>query len=257
MHQQNARDDLRSTVSVVDDPRDAQRPVLRRGRSNTFSGYRPYEDALYFNETVSRQPQRAIERPRRPSMQRRTRYWDDSDSDRSDAYDEESDRRPRSHSRPRGRSRSRRPRARYSSSSSRSLSRSRSRRGRRGPVNRPKETYTLTKALKSAAMAATVEAVRCRAEPGPWRGQKSQRIAVAAASGAAVGSLRNGRLQKSGKLPYAEAAMTGAYSVDFLKRVLRQTNYAEDAAKERREWEIDEDVDDERRRYARSRSRRR
>lgn len=106
-------------------------------------------------------------------------------------------------------------------------------------------------------MAATVEAVRCRAEPGSWRGQKSQRVAVAAVSGAAVGSLRNGRLQKSGKLPYAEAAMTGAYSVDFLKRVLRQTEFTKDAEKERREWEIDEDVYDERRRYGRSRSRRR
>lgn len=106
-------------------------------------------------------------------------------------------------------------------------------------------------------MAATVEAVRCRAEPGSWRGQKSQRIAVAAASGAAVGGLRNGRLLKSGKLPYAEAAMTGAYSVDFLKRVLRQTEFAKDAEKERREWEVEEDVREERRRYARSKSRRR
>lgn len=257
MHQQTGLDDLRSTVSVVDQHPDARRPALRRGRSNTYSGYRPYEDALYYNGTNSKQPWHAIARPRRHSVQRRTRCWEDSDSDSSDTSDDEYHRRPRSHSRSRGRSRSRRLQARNSSSSSRSVSCSRSRRGRRGPAYRPKETHTLTKALKSAAMAATVEAVRCRAEPGPWRGQKSHRIAVAAASGAAVGSLRNGRLQKSGKLPYAEAAMTGAYSVDFLKRVLRQTNYVEDAERERKEREVDEDVYDERRRYARSRSRRR
>lgn len=79
---------------------------------------------------------------------------------------------------------------------------------------KPKETYTLSKALKSAAMAGAVEAVRCRAEPGTWQvgGQKSKRVAIAAASGVAVGSLRNGRLQTSGKLPLAEAAMTGCVS---------------------------------------------
>lgn len=83
-------------------------------------------------------------------------------------------------------------------------------------------------------------------------------MAVAACSGAAVGSLRNGRLQKSGKLPYAEAAMTGAYSVDFLKRVLRQTEFQKDAEKERKEWEVEEDEREEelRRRGGRSRSRR-
>lgn len=106
-------------------------------------------------------------------------------------------------------------------------------------------------------MAGATEAFRCRAEPGSWKGQKSQRVAVAAASGAAVGCLRNGRLQKSGKLPYAEAAMTGAYSVDFLKRVLRQTEFTKDAEKERKEWEVDEDERDEERRYRRDRSRRR
>ncbi len=99
-----------------------------------------------------------------------------------------------------------------------------------------------------------MEAFRCRAEPGPWSGQKAHRIAIAAVSGAAVGSLRNGQLQKSGKLPYAEAAMTGAYSVDFLKRVLRQTEFTKDAEKEQREWEVNEDSEDERRRYGRRRS---
>lgn len=248
------RDDPRSTMSIVEHREDGQRPGLRRGRSNTFSGYWPYEDSPYYNQPASKQilPQR-----RRHSMQRHTNHWENSDSDMSDSSDDEYYRRQTSNSRPRGRASSRRPRPRSPSSgsdSSRSRSRSRQRRQPPKTITRPKETYTVSKALKAAAMAATVEAVRCRAEPGSWKGQKSQRIAVAAASGAAIGSLRNGRLQKSGKLPYAEAAMTGCYSVDFLKRVLRQTNFTQDAEKERAEWEIDEDVYDERKRYARERS---
>lgn len=254
MYRQSPRDDPRSTMSVVEHREDGQRPNLRRGRSNTFSGYRPYEDAEYYNEPSSKQvvPQR-----RGHSVQRRSSYWDHSDADISDSSDDEYYRRRRSPSRSRGREASRRPRPRSPSNrsnTSRSRSRSRRRRGPPKTINKPKESYTLGKALKSAAISATVEAVRCRAESGPWKGQKSQRIAVAAASGAAIGSLRNGRLQKSGKLPYAEAAMTGMYSVDFLKRVMRQTTFTQDAEKEKAEREMDEDARDERR-YARERSR--
>lgn len=266
MHQQNMRDDPRSMISTVDRHDNGRRPDLHRGRSNTFSSCRPYEDALYYNEPTRKQPQDVIPQRRRHSMQRRHRDWDDSDSYSSDSSDDRHYRGRVAYNRPRGRALSRRSRVRDRSTSSdsshspsRRRRRSRSRPRQSGPTTRPKETYTLSKALKSAAVAATVEAVRCRAEPGSWQmgGKKSQRVAVAAASGAAVGSLRNGRLQKSGKLPMAEAAMTGAYSVDFLKRVLRQTEFTKEAEKERKEWEVDQDVYDERRRYARDRSRRR
>lgn len=36
----------------------------------------------------------------------------------------------------------------------------------------PSESYTMLKAAKSSLVAAAVEAVRCRHEPGPWTGQK-------------------------------------------------------------------------------------
>ena len=85
-------------------------------------------------------------------------------------------------------------------------------------------------------MAGGVEAVRCRLEPGGWKGQKAQRVAIAAAVGVAIGSLRNGQLLSSGKKPYAEAAMTGFYAIDFLKRVARHTEFDATSKKEQRDW---------------------
>lgn len=94
-------------------------------------------------------------------------------------------------------------------------------------------------------MAGGVEAVRCRAEPGPWSGQKGKRIALAAATGTAIGALRNGRLAASGKMPYADAAMTGFYAIDFLKRVARHTEHGKNSLKEQRDWYEGRDWDEE------------
>lgn len=175
------------------------------------------------------------------------------------------------------RGRSRRRSRSFSSSRSRSRSRSRSTTRSRGPRKyqpppnippqkdpyKPRESYTLLKAAKSAAMAGGVEAVRCRLEPGGWKGQKAQRVAIAAAVGVAIGSLRNGQLLSSGKKPYAEAAMTGFYAIDFLKRVARHTEFDATSKKEQRDWreraeeEGQGEGGDEGRGRSRSRSRRR
>ncbi|EGP82557.1 uncharacterized protein MYCGRDRAFT_97369 [Zymoseptoria tritici IPO323] len=102
--------------------------------------------------------------------------------------------------------------------------------------HRPKESYTLMKAAKSALMAGGAEAFRCRQEPGSWSGQKGKRVALAATTGVLIGTLRNGRLLNSGKMPYAEAAMTGFYSIDFLKRVIRHTEFDKNSKNEKRDW---------------------
>ena len=73
---------------------------------------------------------------------------------------------------------------------------------------------------------------------------KGKRVATAAMTGAAYGALRNGRLRKEGKLPIADAAVTGIYAVDFFKRVLRQTDHekgAEEARKQRGAYDRDYD----------------
>ncbi|KAF2167515.1 hypothetical protein M409DRAFT_54114 [Zasmidium cellare ATCC 36951] len=108
--------------------------------------------------------------------------------------------------------------------------------------NRPSEGYTAMKALKAGAWAGGVEVVRCRMEPGPWTGQKGKRVALAATVGVAIGALRNGRNQASGKMPYAEAAMTGFYAIDFLNRVARHTEHGKNSVKEQEEWNRDPEV---------------
>lgn len=79
-------------------------------------------------------------------------------------------------------------------------------------------------------------------EPGPWTGQKGKRVALAATVGCAIGALRNGRNQASGKMPYAEAAMTGFYAIDFLKRVARHTEHTKNSVKEQEEWHRDPEI---------------
>ncbi|CZT14984.1 uncharacterized protein RCC_00902 [Ramularia collo-cygni] len=101
---------------------------------------------------------------------------------------------------------------------------------------KPSEAYTILKAAKAAAWPAAIEAWRCRKEPGPWTGQKGRRIIIASCTGVAIGALRNGRLLDAGKKPYAEAAMTGFYGIDFLKRVAAHTEVGKGALREQREW---------------------
>lgn len=176
------------------------------------------------------------------------------DDRRSRAVDRRgrNDRRSRSASSSRSRDSRRHRRRSRSDSRSRSRSRSKSSRGGGGKKNgpdpnmrpqddpkRPSEGYTALKALKAGAWAGGVEVVRCRMEPGPWTGQKGKRVALAATVGVAIGALRNGRNQASGKMPYAEAAMTGFYAIDFLKRVARHTEHGKNSVKEQEEWHRD------------------
>ncbi|KAL1614446.1 hypothetical protein SLS56_012098 [Neofusicoccum ribis] len=183
----------------------------------------------------------------------RARYYYDSDSEtESDFSDEEDDR-----SRRLIRRGAQTPReARTPSPPRRQRSTKASSRG--GGGGNDQEKYTVAKACKAAAMSAAVEAVRCRAEPGPWNGQKGARCATAAVTGGLFGALRNGRLKANGKLPIADAAVTGFYAVDFLKRVLRQTEFSDQARKmdEEEGRGSDDDYDeDDRRARRRSRSR--
>ncbi|KAK3306005.1 uncharacterized protein B0T15DRAFT_534027 [Chaetomium strumarium] len=64
---------------------------------------------------------------------------------------------------------------------------------------------------KAAAEAAAVEAFRLRKEPGPWKGEKVQRIATAAVSAAVVGAATETRKEegKGGKLGTLGSAMAG------------------------------------------------
>ncbi|EME38112.1 hypothetical protein DOTSEDRAFT_39647 [Dothistroma septosporum NZE10] len=239
------------------DSRDRRRDDLEYRRTNeTFQGRRYKSDAGPVSRPRGEQnyeeqgpyPKRS---PHYPDLDyqgnRRRRRGDSSNSSASQIQH-----RPRSRSRSRSRnqdsrSRDSRDSRDYSSHCSRSRS-SRSQRPQPDPKTdprKPSESYTILKALKSAAMAGGVEAVRCRAEPGPWSGQKGKRIAVAAATGTAIGALRNGRLAASGKMPYADAAMTGFYAIDFLKRVARHTEHGKNSLKEQRDWYDDRDWDEE------------
>ncbi|KAH9825993.1 hypothetical protein Tdes44962_MAKER03776 [Teratosphaeria destructans] len=184
------------------------------------------------------------EDPHRPDPRRRYRR-DYSDDEASDS--EEEDRRRRARQRERHDPRNRRRRSRSYDEYDEEEAEDDRRRGRdrqtardpKAPDPRPSEKYTLMKAAKSAMMAGGAEYIRCRAEGGEfgaWNGQKGKRIAVAAVSGSAIGMMRNGRLLNSGKKPYAEAFMTSIYAVDFLKRVLRHTEFGLDAQREKAEW---------------------
>jgi hypothetical protein len=92
--------------------------------------------------------------------------------------------------------RSRRPRRDSSSHHHRDASRSRSR---------------WERGAKAAAEAAAVEAFRLRKEPGPWKGEKAQRIATAAVSAAVVGAAMETRKQEGtgGKLGTLGSAVAG------------------------------------------------
>ncbi|KXT00357.1 hypothetical protein AC578_5885 [Pseudocercospora eumusae] len=106
----------------------------------------------------------------------------------------------------------------------------------RDDPDRPKDKYTLKKAAKCAALGAGLEAFRARNEPGPWMGRKGKRMALAAASGVAVGSVRQGSLSAAGWLPYAEALCTGFFAVEWYKKIGRDTHHEENALKEQEQW---------------------
>ncbi|KAK4235812.1 hypothetical protein C8A03DRAFT_46105 [Achaetomium macrosporum] len=92
--------------------------------------------------------------------------------------------------------RSRRSRRDSSSSHHRASSRSRSR---------------WERGVQAAAEAAAVEAFRLRHEPGPWKGEKGQRIATAAISAGVIGAATETRKQegKGGKLGTLGSAVAG------------------------------------------------
>ncbi|CAK4034940.1 Hypothetical predicted protein [Lecanosticta acicola] len=217
--------------------------------------HRRYGGSDSSNSGMDREGKPDLNRPPRGDLGRTGHEDIQEEEAESDAYGYKCDRdRARDRSAPRRTEMERRGRSRRRSRSE-SSSRSDSRRGngahstsrprdRYRPPNcapkddpyKPSESYTLLKAAKSAALAGGLEAVRCRQEPGSWTGQKAQRVAIAAAVGTVVGSLRNGRLVSAGKKPYADAAMTGFYAVDFVKRIVRHTEFDVDAKKEQREW---------------------
>ncbi|KAF2255852.1 hypothetical protein BU26DRAFT_512803, partial [Trematosphaeria pertusa] len=88
---------------------------------------------------------------------------------------------------------------RYSDSSS---DRSRSRHG-------GKSDKKWEQAAKAALVAGAVEAFRSRKTPGPWTGEKGQRIATAALGAAGIDSLVDKNPEKHGKRHVAEAALGG------------------------------------------------
>lgn len=90
---------------------------------------------------------------------------------------------------------------RYSSSSG--SSRSRSRGGGR------KSEKKWEQAAKAAIVAGAVEAFRSRKAPGPWTGEKGQRIATAALGAAGIDSLVDKNPDKHGKRHVAESAIGG------------------------------------------------
>jgi hypothetical protein len=110
---------------------------------------------------------------------------DDRRDDRgynSDRYGDRDDRRTR----------------RYSSSE-----RSRSRDGK------SKSSAKWEQAAKAAIVAGAVEAFRSRKDPGPWTGEKGQRIATAALGAAGIDSLVDKDPNKHGKRHVAESAIGG------------------------------------------------
>jgi hypothetical protein len=114
---------------------------------------------------------RSRERPRR-----------DDRGYNSDRYGDRDDRRSR----------------RYSSSE-----RSRSRDGK------SKSSAKWEQAAKAAIVAGAVEAFRSRKDPGPWTGEKGQRIATAALGAAGIDSLVDKDPDKHGKRHVAESAIGG------------------------------------------------
>jgi hypothetical protein len=89
---------------------------------------------------------------------------------------------------------------RYSSSS-------RSRSGSRGGGHKTDKKWE--QAAKAAIVAGAVEAFRSRKTPGPWTGEKGQRIATAALGAAGIDSLVDKDPDKHGKRHVAESAIGG------------------------------------------------
>ena len=111
----------------------------------------------------------------------------------------------RSRSRSRDRSRHRRGSDRYDRRySSDEHDRSRSRGGGRRKTEKKWE-----QAAKAAIVAGAVEAFRSRKEPGPWTGEKGQRIATAALGAAGIDSLVDKDPDRKSKRHVAEAAIGG------------------------------------------------
>jgi len=111
----------------------------------------------------------------------------------------------RSRSKSRDRSRHRRGSDRYDRRySSDEHDRSRSRGGGRRKTEKKWE-----QAAKAAIVAGAVEAFRSRKEPGPWTGEKGQRIATAALGAAGIDSLVDRDPDRKSKRHVAEAAIGG------------------------------------------------
>lgn len=148
-------------VSDSDDEDYYHRYQPRRLRSRSRPRrYRDDEDAYHSDDYALQRRAKSRSRSRR----RRHRYHTDDEYDSDSAYDSDVSRRSR----------------RHRSRSVEKLSKMDTHDHEGNPRHMPPidESYTIAKALKGAAMAATVEAIRCRKESGPWKGQKGESSCV-------------------------------------------------------------------------------
>jgi hypothetical protein len=177
------------------DPQQQDQPNRSRSMRNPRRRRYHYDDSEPGSEDEYERERRRrrSRRRRRKSAQYHEDYSDDERGagHRGDRYDDDRD---RDHHRSRSETRERQTRRKQSALYDEDAA----------MHHRPPEGYTLLKAAKSAFMAGGAEYIRCRAEGGEfgsWTGQKGKRVAVAAGVGTAVGFVRNGRLQNSGKKP--------------------------------------------------------
>lgn len=84
-----------------------------------------------------------------------------------------------------------------------------SRYGSRSPERRGKPSEKWEQAAKAAIVAGAVEAFRSRKTPGPWTGEKGQRIATAALGAAGIDALVDKNPDKHGKRHVVESALGG------------------------------------------------
>ncbi|OAG12574.1 uncharacterized protein CC84DRAFT_1201538 [Paraphaeosphaeria sporulosa] len=84
-----------------------------------------------------------------------------------------------------------------------------SRYGSRSPSRHGKSQAKWEQAAKAAIVAGAVEAFRSRKQPGPWTGEKGQRIATAALGAAGIDSLVDKDPDKHSKRHVAESALGG------------------------------------------------
>ena len=84
-----------------------------------------------------------------------------------------------------------------------------SRYGSRSPDRKRKTEGKWEQAAKAAIVAGAVEAFRSRKAPGPWTGEKGQRIATAALGAAGIDALVDKDPDKHGKRHVAESALGG------------------------------------------------